>query len=200
MTVSSSTKMSLLSHSMTSVRGPDPILEYPVTVKLRQKVRRDELSQDGEQLLPVALSACSHLQRVNRESCTAAAGSATSGAIAARPGPCGTPPPLPPAVASHGVRHRPPRRHRSARTPPAAAALHRTGPETPGAPLGVAATQSGVRAPSPAWMPPPPPSFDCSPSLCSSSKLSDWTLSHVSLFRNKCTSLRPYSFLSTRKA
>lgn len=45
---------------LPSVRGPDPILEQAVKVELRQQVRRDEVSQDGEQLLPVALSACTH--------------------------------------------------------------------------------------------------------------------------------------------
>ncbi|KAL9834725.1 uncharacterized protein GJ701_012009 [Geothlypis trichas] len=55
MTISSSMKKPLLSPSC-----PDPILEQPLKVELRQPVRCDEVSQDGEQLLPVALSACTH--------------------------------------------------------------------------------------------------------------------------------------------
>lgn len=161
---------------LPSVRGPDPILEQAVKVELRQQVRRDEVSQDGEQLLPVALSACTHGFPGSR---------------------CGAP-----GTAAAPTRRGGTRRASSGLPLPAGTSRHMPVPAVLlcQSPLGAAPRALGTgalgrrpqrplnsapgRAPAPpGCLPIPPPSFSCS------SRLSDWTLSHVSLFSKTLLSL-----------
>lgn len=205
-------KQSQLSPQLPSVRAPDPLLEQPAKAELGQQVWHDEVS--GRRAAPAGGSQCLHPWLSWRRSrpgtrCgapgTAAAATRRGGTRrAARRSP-GRRGPAP------GCRYR--RGHRGAsRSPPSSARAHpravRQPPVWPHTALGtgalgrrpqrplsiararalaVAATRSSLRASAPAWRSPPPPSFS------SISRLSDWALSHASLFSNKCTTLHPHS-------